>query len=127
MPDKSPINRRIFGQRIERQVARHLKQQGLKLLTSNFTCRVGEIDLIMQEKPHTLVFVEVRYRSQADYGSPLESITAAKQQRIRRTAAYFLQRQPASKEWQCRFDVVGVAPATDKRQLTIDWIPNAFY
>ena len=61
------------GQQIEQQVSRYLQKQGLRLIEQNYQCRGGEIDLIMKEK-NTLVFVEVRFRKNARFGSALESI-----------------------------------------------------
>ncbi|MCG8083044.1 MAG: YraN family protein, partial [Candidatus Thiodiazotropha taylori] len=62
------------GEAAEQLAVDYLSRRGLKLVTRNFRCKVGEIDLIMREK-RTLVFVEVRYRQSDDYGSALESIT----------------------------------------------------
>lgn len=63
-----------IGKLIEDNACDYLEQQGLKLLTRNFLCKMGEIDLIMRDKDD-LVFIEVRYRQSDDYGDGVESIT----------------------------------------------------
>jgi len=79
---------------------------------------------------NTLVFVEVRYRRSEQFGSALDSVTAAKQKKIRLTAAHYLQSHPQLQYCNCRFDVIGLtheAAATSPTvELRIDWIKNAF-
>ncbi|MCB1770374.1 MAG: YraN family protein, partial [Candidatus Competibacteraceae bacterium] len=70
----------------------YLQEQGLALVTRNFRCRTGELDLIMRDGEY-LVFVEVRSRRYARYGTPAESVTRTKQQKLLRAAAFYLQRQ----------------------------------
>lgn len=100
-----------------------LQQAGLKLVTRNYRTRGGEIDLIMRDQ-HTLVFVEVRYRTHSQYGSAGESIHATKQARIIRAAEMFLARHPAHAHAPCRFDAV----LFDKKGTTVQhvWIKAAF-
>ncbi|MDP6654323.1 MAG: YraN family protein, partial [Gammaproteobacteria bacterium] len=62
-------------------MARELRQQGLKLISNNYYCRSGEIDLVMFEPPDQLVFVEVRYRNFCEFGTALESVGFRKQQK----------------------------------------------
>ncbi len=116
------------GRHAEQACCEFLQQQGLRLLQKNFQGRHGEIDLIMLDKK-TLVFVEVRYRKNNDYGGPLASITAHKQKHIIATAQLFLQQQPAYKD--VRIDVVGMSkkPQNDAYttfdQYHYEWIKNA--
>jgi putative endonuclease len=107
------------GAAAEDRAAEFLRAQGLRLLERNFRCRLGEIDLIMQDGPE-LVFVEVRSRSHPDYGSAVETIGPRKRQRVVRAAALYLQRHPAAARANCRFDVV----AMDGHRL--QWIRGAF-
>jgi putative endonuclease len=72
---------------------------------------------------NTLVFVEVRARSQQYYGDGAASVTRSKQQKLRKTAAHYLQRTPGS--WPCRFDVLSVQKT--EQQWLFDWIQGAFY
>ncbi len=99
----------------------YLLRQGLVWKASNYRARMGEIDLIMQDGVH-LVFVEVRARVDATYGGALESVTPAKQRKIMKVAAYYLQCHSASDQYPCRFDVVTL----QGHPATICWIPNAF-
>lgn len=99
----------------------YLLRQGLVWKASNYRARMGEIDLIMQDGIH-LVFVEVRARVDATYGGALESVTPAKQRKIMKVAAYYLQCHSASDQYPCRFDVVTL----QGHPATICWIPNAF-
>ncbi len=73
---------------------------------------------------NTLVFIEVRYRSSAAFGGALESITAAKQEKIMLAAQYFLQE---NRQWQkndCRFDVMAYNGNHTLRDF--HWLKHAF-
>lgn len=107
------------GSAAEHIAAAFLQQKGLKLLERNHATRHGEIDLIMQDGK-TLVFVEVRLRSNSNFGGAAMSITPAKQQRIIRTAEHYLQRHG---NHASRFDVVLMREVNDDN---IEWIRNAF-
>lgn len=116
---------RSAGAAAEQLACHYLQQQGLKLLKRNFHSRRGEIDLIMQDK-HSLVFVEVRARKTAKFGSAAESVTLQKQQRIIATAQLYLQQHPQHQP--CRFDVITLtADAAHPEKAAIDhWIQDAF-
>ena len=75
----------------------------------------------MQEHK-TLVFVEVRYRRDNDFGSALESITHAKQQRIIKAAEAFLQAHRQWQQYHCRFDAVSLTG--DLKSPHIEWFKN---
>lgn len=117
---QTPQQRR--GKQFEDLACKHLRKHGLKLLTRNYHCRRGEIDLIMRDK-ESLVFVEVRYRRQACYGSASESVNWHKQQRLIAAAEHYLlhefKTQPAA-----RFDVVAISGA--EGNIELEWINNAF-
>ncbi|HJN96121.1 MAG: YraN family protein [Gammaproteobacteria bacterium] len=119
-------NKQLFGKSIEALVARELRQQGLKLVSNNYYCRSGEIDLVMFEPPGQLVFVEVRYRNSSGFGTALESVEFRKQQKLKRAAAHFLMRFPSFNRYPARFDVVAVRPFAGQKLQDIDWIKNAF-
>jgi putative endonuclease len=91
----------------------YLKSCGLKLVEKNFSCRLGEIDIIMTDK-NILVFVEVRFRKNNNYGDGLESITMAKQQKLRKTAELYLQQNNQYKN--ARFDVVSMSTKAQTMQ-----------
>lgn len=109
------------GNAAEELACRYLEAQGLVLVTRNFRCRVGELDLIMRDAEQ-LVFVEVRSRRHSRYGTPAESVTRTKQQRLLRAAAFYLQGQRL--DLPCRFDVVAILQAEDGP--CVEWIRDAF-
>jgi putative endonuclease len=111
------------GDAAERLACDHLARHGLSLLVRNYRSPHGEIDLIMQAAD-TLVFVEVRYRRSAQFGTPAETVDARKQARLRATAEHFLQRHPRGCKSGCRFDIVAVSgEGADAR---LEWLQNAF-
>ena len=110
------------GDAAEQYALAYLKQQGLTLITQNYHCRQGEIDLIMQTN-ETVVFVEVRLRKNNRFGSATESVTHAKQQKLIKTANHFLTTSNRHQQ-PCRFDVVGLTGNTFDK---IEWIQDAFY
>lgn len=97
--------RQVQGQAAEDRALAYLQQHGLRLVTRNFLCKGGEIDLIMQDRD-TLVFVEVRQRSSRQFGGAAASVTPAKQARMTRAAQFFLLRQQPQPA--CRFDVIAI-------------------
>ena len=104
------------GQLGEQQALAYLQQRGLKLVETNFSCKAGEIDLIMRDRD-TLVFVEVRKRDGKFKGAAAESITPAKIRRIICAAQLYVSRfahMPA-----CRIDVVAIDGDA------LEWLPNA--
>lgn len=106
------------GARAEELCAEMLRRAGLRLLERNWRCRLGEIDLIAEERG-VLVFAEVRMRRGWGFGGAGESITAAKRARLVAAARLYLSRQA---EARCRFDVFLVdGPAGD-----VKWIRDAF-
>lgn len=119
-------NKRLFGSSIEVEVAQMLRKRGLLLLHRNYNCRAGEIDLIMVDAPQQLVFVEVRFRNNCDFGSALESVDRRKQRKLKLAAANFLSKYPRYNRYRCRFDVVALGPNEDGDFQGIDWIKNAF-
>ncbi len=96
-----------------------LERRGWRLVTRNYRCRGGEIDLIMRDRAEVLVFVEVRARTRSDFGGAADSITRAKRRRLMLAARHYLLRRPATR---CRFDVV----AFDGRPPVARWLPDAF-
>jgi putative endonuclease len=92
-----------FGERL---AAARYRSQGYAVLERNWRCPAGEIDLICA-RGTTLVICEVKARTGAAHGHPLEAVTASKQRRLRRLAAAYLRQQ--ERRWtEVRFDVAGV-------------------
>ena len=73
----------------------------------------------------SLVFVEVKQRRDSQFGRPEESVDIAKQAKLRRTAASYLQRNDRLQSWTCRFDVVAITGSP--HAPVCRWIQNAFH
>lgn len=119
------------GNHAEHLACQYLKTQGLKLVMRNFSISAGEVDLIMLDMKNNdeiLVFIEVRYRKNSNFGGAAASVTHKKQQRIIKAAlAYQQKHAPQS---SMRFDVVAiegdnVEKSIDKN-IEINWIKSAF-
>ena len=117
-------NTRQQGQSSEQLACQHLQHQGLRLLTQNWHCRQGELDLVMLDGD-TVVFVEVRYRRHAAWGGAVESVDARKRARLAAAAQHFLLQESRWAKHPCRFDVVAISP-DDHSHPRLDWIQNAF-
>lgn len=107
----------------EAQVANYLRKNKYRLVAHSYHCRFGEIDLIAMDGK-TLCFVEVKTRSNLSMGLPREYVNAAKQDRIRKTALFYL----SEKELDCpmRFDVAEVYQSGSGALERIKYIKNAF-
>jgi len=117
--------KRQVGNQAETIALKYLCKHNLELIEQNYLTQAGEIDIIMLDKSEqTLVFIEVRYRQNTQFGSATESVGRHKQAKLIRTAQYYLQRHSKYQEFICRFDVVGVE--SDLKYPTINWIKNAF-
>jgi putative endonuclease len=112
-------NSRERGQYFESRVLLHLQSAGLTLVTRNYQCKVGEIDLIMSDA-NALVFVEVRFRQSGALVDGLNSVGQNKRTRFIKAVKYFLLCHPDQAQRDLRFDVVSVS------EKTLDWQKNAF-
>ncbi len=110
----------ILGEKIAKDF---IKKRGYRILETNYRCPEGEIDIIARHRDF-LVFIEVRTKRSRDFGSPEESITPAKMERLRTVAARYRQTHdnlPAS--W--RIDVVAVELDQRDNISRIELIENA--
>lgn len=112
----------IRGNRAEDLALKFLRKAGLKLLQRNFSCRLGEIDLVMSDQEY-LVFTEVRYRKREDFGGALESVDSRKQAKLRRTAEFYLQKHNLTDQ-ACRFDILCLSGELSRPDF--NWLQNAF-
>ena len=119
-----PWWRRWFGNRSERASVRFLKKLGYRILARNFTCPLGEIDIIALDKK-CIVFVEVRSTESTDVSQPALSVNAKKQERLTRLALYYLQKKRVL-DHQARFDVLAVCWPSEQKEPTITHFINAF-
>ena len=111
-------NHREIGTVYENKAVLFLQEKGFQILERNFYTRFGEIDIIAMDRDY-LVFVEVKYRRNADSGVPAEAVTLQKQRHIRMTAQYYLYSRRYG-DIPCRFDVVSILAQE------IQWIKDAF-
>ena len=98
--------RKRRGDRGEAAVSAALEARGYRILARQYRCRWGELDLVAWDPAGVLCFVEVKTRSPGAIAAARESVTPAKQRRLRTAAGYYL----AEKELDCpcRFDVAEV-------------------
>lgn len=112
------MNKRRIGSEYEEMAKNYLLGKGYTYVTSNYHCRYGEIDLIFKDGDCT-VFTEVKFRSNNNYGTPLEAITKTKAEKIIKTAWDYLQKHSDSTAcW--RIDTIGVVeiPRTNRHDIT---------
>ena len=118
-----PTSRTALGNLGEELASQMLQELGYTILDTNYRCRWGEVDIVAQEGDD-IVFVEVRTRSSARFGTPEESITGAKTQRLVATAQEYLQsKQLDSTNW--RIDLVAVRMRSDGQLQSIDHLKHA--
>ena len=111
------------GMLAEERAFSYLKEKGLQALDRNYRTHRGEIDIIMQDK-ETVVFVEVRARTNNYTMDILETIDHRKRSRIILASHHYLQKTKRTNKSICRFDVVLLTGPPESAK--IDWIKNAF-
>jgi putative endonuclease len=116
-PERDPL-----ADRGENAAAAYLRENGYKILIRNFTCDLGEIDIIARQGD-TLVFVEVKTRA-GDEPTPEQQVNNDKQHRITRAAKFYLSRYGARRP-PSRFDVIAVVWPTG-HDPQIRHTPSAF-
>jgi putative endonuclease len=118
-----------LGQRGEDFAARYLKRQGYKILGRQVDLRVGELDIIAvdehADRGRTIVFVEVKTRTNTDAGTPAEAVDEERQQRMTRAALFYLKSHGLL-EYPARFDVIALLWPTGTREPTLEHFKNAF-
>ena len=116
---------RRLGQWGETLVAEDLRRKGWIIVTTNFRCRMGDLDLVAKNERY-LVFVEVKLRKSNRFGAACEAVTPSKQRKLRAAAEFYLVRHPS--QLQPRFDVAEVyAPqGVHTESPGINYIENAF-
>jgi len=115
--------RREIGARGERLAADFLEGLGYKIVQRNFRCREGEIDIIAQQG-ECIVFVEVRTKKSPDFGTPEESISLSKRDKLISLANAYIQACDCiPPSW--RIDVVAVELAPDDKISRLEHIENA--
>lgn len=107
-----------IGKNYEQIAVKYLKDLGYKIIEQNYRLLpIGEIDIIVKDKK-TLVFVEVKFRQNKDYGNPSEFVNKSKQLKITKTALYYIKINSIKSD--IRFDVISIC------NDDIEHIKNAF-
>ena len=121
---RKPVTRDLLlGDRGENRAARYLRDKGFKIITRNFTCDLGEVDIIARDGA-TLVFVEVKTRESADDAAPEEQVDGHKRHQLTKVAKFYLSRYGFPPP-PARFDVIAIVwpPGREPR---VTHIPDAF-
>ncbi|NOX69325.1 MAG: YraN family protein [Gammaproteobacteria bacterium] len=119
-----PSDPRTVGGEAEQIALDYLRARKLRLIARNFCCRVGEIDLVMEDG-HCLVFVEVRYRKPNRFASAALSVNLRKQRKLIKAASFFLCRNAHLADRVMRFDVVALDGPSESKS-TLQWLQDAF-
>ncbi len=99
------MNRKQIGTFGETKAANYLKRRGYQILCRNYRTKAGELDIIAKDGD-CVVFVEVKTRTNLEYGTPAEAVSYYKQSHMLRAAQYYLMQY--GNETECRFDVIEV-------------------
>ena len=114
--------RQRLGRSGEALAAAHLQAQGYRILVRNYRTRLGEVDIIAQDRD-TLVFVEVKVRRSPRFGTAKAAVTAAKRRRLSMVALQYLK-SVSQTSARARFDVVAVDQNGENPRLEL--VQNAF-
>lgn len=117
-----PDQRQLLGAEGERAAEKFLRRQRYTIVLRNYRCAAGEIDLVALEGS-TIVFIEVKTRTQPGFGTPLEAVDSRKQRQVQRAAQFYLSENRLH-DRDARFDVVGVWWEDGRVQCEL--IKNAF-
>ena len=110
----------IFGEKLAKGF---LKKRGYRILETNYRCPPGEIDIVARHKDF-MVFIEVRTKTSLEFGSPEESITPTKKERMR-AAAFHYQQAHDNLPQLWRIDVVAVELNQKGELSRVELIENA--
>lgn len=102
----------------------YLERHNYTILQRNFRCKLGEIDIVAQDRG-MVVFVEVRTQTSNAYGPAYNTVTFSKQKQVKRVALYYISKYNLVNT-QIRFDVIGITLNPDAEEYQLDHIQNAF-
>jgi putative endonuclease len=116
------MQKKELGRKGEAIALRFLKKNGYRVIQTNYSCKLGEVDIIAKEKD-VLVFIEVKTRTSMIFGPPQLAVTSTKQHQLSKVALNFLKEKKIE-DAKARFDVVAIllGPTGEKIEL----IRNAF-
>ena len=108
MEDRRTAKRKT-GDKGELLAAEMLEKEGYYIIERNFSCKIGEIDIIAASRcENVLAFTEVKSRNRTDYGLPCEAVGRRKQHRLRLCAQLWLKINPRYKKLQPRMDIIEI-------------------
>jgi putative endonuclease len=113
----------LLGKEGEALASKTLKRQGYRIIEENFHSARGEVDIIAKQKG-VLVFIEVKARSNDNFGTPFDAVDQRKQKRIIHAAKTYLLKKGLT-DVKVRFDVVGVH--TSERPPRVEILVDAFF
>jgi putative endonuclease len=117
------MDRRETGKLGEKLACNFLANNGYRIIETNYRCRDGEVDVVTQLRD-VLVFVEVRTKKNLKFGTPEESITEKKKEKLRAVAEHYAQNhENLPSTW--RIDVVAVQLSFQGKPRRIEIIENA--
>lgn len=100
-------NKRQTGTAYEDTAVLFLKKKGYQILSRNYYCKYGEIDIIARDGNY-LVFIEVKYRKNGNAGSPEAAVSYQKRKHLWQASKMYLVNEIGNMEIPCRFDVVAI-------------------
>ena len=119
------LSKKSIGDIGESYAEKYLKRKRYKILERNFKNKLGEIDIICS-KDNSLCFVEVKSRSNLNFGSPVDAVNYHKQKRIINGAKYYIMKKKISR-MNIRFDVIEVFMSKEHKPVSLNHIENAFW
>jgi putative endonuclease len=116
--------RQSLGWSGEEAACTELQRRGYTIVARRYRTRAGEIDIVARDG-RTMVFVEVKTRSSAAFGSGLEAVTPRKQAQVRKMATDYLWRAGLG-DVPCRFEVVSVTVDAQRRPRRVEVVCDGF-
>lgn len=101
------MNTRRVGGEKEQEACRYLEGKGYEIVATNYWCRYAEIDIVARDGA-TLVFVEVKYRKNSQYGNGICAVSVKKIRNISRCARYYIYKEHVPADAPMRFDVIAI-------------------
>lgn len=120
------FSRKQLGALGEQIALKYLRKNKYKIITTHYQKRIGEIDIIAQDQNSTLVFFEVKTRTSHKFGPPAESVNWIKQQKLIKTAYWFLKESKIENQ-NFRIDVLTVDFDLKSKQSKIKHFRNAVW
>lgn len=119
--------RQQLGKKGEDLAVEHLQKYGYKIIARNYKNKIGELDIIASQKK-TLVFVEVKTKTEDEFGNPLEMIDWKKQRKLIKCIQYYLLQNkidPSDAEINLRIDAISVEMDYQGNLIDLEHIENA--